>query len=404
VTTDVSQQAKPHSHGPGSPVPQQSRAARPTSYDVADFAVLTGREEDWRFTPLDRVRGLHDGTATPGPGVLVEVDAAEQAKVETVGRGDERIGRTGKPGDRVAAQAWSSFEQATVVTFPRETVATRPTYVTITGQGKEGAAYAHLIVDAKPFSTGVVVLDHRGSATLADNVELIVGDSASLTVVSLADWDDDTVHLSAHQAKIGRDAMLKHVVVTLGGDVVRITPSAAFAGPGGDVEMLGMYFADSGQHQEHRLFVDHAEANCRSRVTYKGALQGESAHTVWVGDVLIRANASGTDTYEVNRNLILTDGARADSVPNLEIETGEITGAGHASATGRFDDEQLFYLQARGIPQDEARRLVVRGFFVELVQQIGVPELEERLLREIEDELESSMGTAAELAKVAVGQ
>jgi len=404
VTTDVSQQAKPHSHGPGSPVPQQSRAARPTSYDVADFAVLTGREEDWRFTPLDRVRGLHDGSATPGPGVLVKVDAADQAKVETVGRDDERIGRTGKPGDRVAAQAWSSFEQATVVTFPRETVATRPTYVTITGQGKEGAAYAHLIVDAKPFSTGVVVLDHRGSATLADNVELIVGDSASLTVVSLADWDDDTVHLSAHQAKIGRDAMLKHVVVTLGGDVVRITPSAAFAGPGGDVEMLGMYFADSGQHQEHRLFVDHAEANCRSRVTYKGALQGESAHTVWVGDVLIRANASGTDTYEVNRNLILTDGARADSVPNLEIETGEITGAGHASATGRFDDEQLFYLQARGIPQDEARRLVVRGFFVELVQQIGVPELEERLLREIEDELESSMGAAADLAKVAVGQ
>ena len=118
------------------------------------------------------------------------------------------------------------------MTFPKETVARRPTYVTVTGQGKEGAAYAHLVVDAQPFSTGVVVLDHRGSATLADNVELLVGDSANLTVVSLADWDDDTVHLSSHQAKIGRDAMLKHVVVTLGGDVVRITPSAAFAGPG----------------------------------------------------------------------------------------------------------------------------------------------------------------------------
>jgi Fe-S cluster assembly protein SufD len=394
LSLDVSQQAqaRPHSHGPGSPVPQQSRAARPTSYDVADFPVLTGREEDWRFTPLDRVRGLHDGSAEIGAGVVVEVNAAEQARVETVGRDDERIGRTGKPGDRVAAQAWSSFERATVVTFPSETVARRPTYVTITGQGKEGAAYAHLIIDAQPFSTGVVVLDHRGSTTLADNVELIVGDSANLTVVSLADWDDDAVHLSSHQARIGRDGMLKHVVVTLGGDVVRITPSAAFAGPGGDVEMLGMYFADSGQFQEHRLFVDHAEANCRSRVTYKGALQGDSAHTVWVGDVLIRANASGTDTYELNRNLILTDGARADSVPNLEIETGEITGAGHASATGRFDDEQLFYLQARGIPEDEARRLVVRGFFVELVHQIGVPELEERLLREIEDELETSMG------------
>ena len=118
--------------------------------------------------------------------------------------------------------------------------------------------------------------------------------------------------------------------------------------------------------------------------------------------MLIRANAEGTDTYELNRNLVLTDGARADSVPNLEIETGEIAGAGHASATGRFDDEQLFYLQARGIPQDEARRLVVRGFFVELVQQIGVPEIEERLLREIEDELETSMGApSALLAAVA---
>ncbi|MFL6101295.1 MAG: Fe-S cluster assembly protein SufD [Actinomycetales bacterium] len=386
MTVDV----QPHSHGAG-PAPSESRASRFTSYDVADFPVLTGREEDWRFTPLDRVRGLHDSSAPRGADVTVTVDPAEPAVVETVGRDDARIGRSGRPSDRVAAQAWSSFDHATVVTFPQDTAARRPTYVTVTGQGKEGAAYAHLVVDAKPFSTGVVVLDHRGSATLADNVELLVGDSANLTVVSLADWDDDTVHLSSHQARIGRDAMLKHVVVTLGGDVVRITPSATFAAAGGDVEMLGLYFADEGQHLEHRLFVDHAEPNCRSRVTYKGALQGESAHTVWVGDVLIRHEAEGTDTYELNRNLVLTDGARADSVPNLEIETGEIVGAGHASATGRFDDEQLFYLQARGIPHDEARRLVVRGFFVELVQQIGVPELQERLLREIEEELESSM-------------
>ena len=138
--------------------------------------------------------------------------------------------------------------------------------------------------------------------------------------------------------------------------------------------MLGLYFADAGQHQEQRLFVDHAVPNCISRVTYKGALQGEGAHTVWVGDVLIRAAAEGTDTYELNRNLVLSDGARADSVPNLEIETGLIEGAGHASATGRFDDEQLFYLRARGIPESDARRLVVRGFFAELIHEIGVPD------------------------------
>ena len=158
-------------------------------------------------------------------------------------------------------------------------------------------------------------------------------------------------------------------------------------GPGGDADLLGVYFADAGQHLEHRLFVDHAAPHCKSRVTYKGALQGEGAHTVWIGDVLIRAAAEGTDTYELNRNLVLTDGARADSVPNLEIETGEIIGAGHASATGRFDDEQLFYLQSRGIPEDEARRLVVRGFFADLVQRIGVPDLENRLIDAIEREL-----------------
>ena len=157
--------------------------------------------------------------------------------------------------------------------------------------------------------------------------------------------------------------------------------------PGADLN--GMYIADAGQHLEHRLFVDHSAPDCRSNVTYKGALQGEGAHTVWIGDVLIRAGADGTDTYELNRNLILTDGARADSVPNLEIETGEIVGAGHASATGRFDDEQLFYLQARGIPEAEARRLVVRGFFVELIQRISVPGVVERLMAAVETELEN---------------
>ena len=172
---------------------------------------------------------------------------------------------------------------------------------------------------------------------------------------------------------LGRDARLQHTAVTLGGGVVRLAPSVRYAGPGGDAELLGAYFADAGQHLEHRLFVDHAQPNCRSRVEYKGALQGDGAHTVWIGDVLIRAEATGTDTYERNRNLLLTEGARADSVPNLEILTGEVIGAGHASTSGRLEDQHLFYLMARGIPLAEARRLVIRGFFGELIAKIGVP-------------------------------
>jgi Fe-S cluster assembly protein SufD len=160
-----------------------------------------------------------------------------------------------------------------------------------------------------------------------------------------------------------------------------------FTAPGGDAELLGLSFADAGQHQEARLYVDHAVPHCRSRVTYKGALQGRDAHSVWIGDVRIRATGVQTDTYELNRNLLLTDGARADSVPNLEIETGDVAGAGHASATGRFDDQQLFYLMARGIPEIEARRLVVRGFFADVIKQLGVPAVADRLTAAVEAEL-----------------
>ncbi|MFF8949626.1 Fe-S cluster assembly protein SufD [Streptomyces sp. NPDC014940] len=367
-----------------------TRMSAPPSFDVADFPVPHGREEEWRFTPLERLRGLHDGTAVAnGSGVKVAVEAPEGVTVETVGRDDARIGRAGTPVDRVAAQAYSAFEQAGVVTVPKETVLTEPIRIAVQGEG--GVAFGHQVIELGAFAEAVVVIDHTGDAVLAANVDYLLGDGAKLTVVSVQDWDDKAVHVAQHNALIGRDASFKSVVVTFGGDVVRLHPRVEYAGPGGEAEMLGVYFTDSGQHQEHRLLVTHNTPHCKSNVVYKGALQGEDAHAVWIGDVLIEAAAEGTDTYEMNRNLVLTDGARVDSVPNLEIETGEIVGAGHASATGRFDDEQLFYLMARGIPEQDARRLVVRGFFAELVQQIGVADIEERLLAKIEDELEASV-------------
>jgi Fe-S cluster assembly protein SufD len=360
-----------------------TRMSAPPSFDVADFPVPHGREEEWRFTPLERLRGLHDGTATAtGEGVKVAVEAPEGVTVETVGRDDA-------PVDRVAAQAYSAFERASVVTVPKETVLTEPIRIAVHGEG--GTAYGHQVIELGAFAEALVVIDHTGDAVLAANVEYVLGDGAKLTVVSVQDWDEKAVHVGQHNALVGRDASFKSVVVTFGGDVVRLHPRVQYAGPGGEAELIGLYLTDAGQHQEHRLLVDHNVPHCKSNVVYKGALQGDNAHAVWIGDVLIEAKAEGTDTYEMNRNLVLTDGARVDSVPNLEIETGEIVGAGHASATGRFDDEQLFYLMARGIPEHEARRLVVRGFFAELVQQIGVPDVEERLLAKIEEELEAAV-------------
>ncbi|MFF2243640.1 Fe-S cluster assembly protein SufD [Arthrobacter sp. NPDC058130] len=376
---------KRHSHGGGVGVPDSSRAGRLTSYKLADFKPLTGLEEDWRFTPLKRLRGLHTEVLN-GAAPSVSVTAPDNVRVETVGREDRRIGSAAIPEDRVSANAWENFTEATVITVPSEVQVDGEVSILLTGQGTEASAQ-HVVIVAEKFSKSVVVLDHQGSAVVSENIEILVEDGAQLTVISLQEWNDDAVHASSQQAKLGRDAKFKHIVVSLGGDLVRVTPSARFTAPGAEVELFGLYFADAGQHLEQRLFVDHAVANCKSNVLYKGALQGRNAHTVWVGDVLIRKEAEGTDTYEANRNLVLTDGARADSVPNLEIETGLIAGAGHASATGRFDDQHLFYLMARGIPEDVARRLVVRGFLNEIIQKIKVPAIEERLTEAVEREL-----------------
>ncbi|HEX5254678.1 MAG TPA: Fe-S cluster assembly protein SufD [Mycobacterium sp.] len=363
------------------------------SFDVDAFEVPHGRDEIWRFTPLKRLRGLHDGTARATGKAEISVSEQPGVQTEVARRGDERLGQGGVPADRVAAQAFSSFNSATLVTVGRDTQVGEPVNITVAGPGEGAVAYEHLQIRVEELAEAVVVIDHRGSGTYADNVEFIVDDAARLTVVWIADWADDAVHVSMHHAKLGKDAVLRHVAVTLGGEVVRMTANVRYLGPGGDAELLGLYFADDGQHLESRLLVDHAQPDCKSNVLYKGALQGDpdsalpDAHTVWIGDVLIRADATGTDTFEVNRNLVLTDGARADSVPNLEIETGEIVGAGHASATGRFDDEQLFYLRSRGIPEEQARRLVIRGFFAEIISKIAVPEIRERLTAAIEHEL-----------------
>ncbi len=372
-------------------VPDQSRAERRTSYAVADFPVPGGREEEWRFTPVDRIGSLFHEGATDSDRVTLDVRAPAGVTVTEV---EPRSAGVLVPADRAAAVAWAGAEKATRVSIPAEAELAEPVNITLDAR-ELARVNGHLVVDAGRHSRATVVLTHRGSAECAANVEIVVGDGADLTFVTVQEWDDDAVHIGQNDALIGRDARLRHIVVTLGGKVVRLSTNARYAGPGGSFEGLGVYFADAGQHQEHRLFVDHEAPHCHSNVEYKGALQGDTAHTVWVGDVLIRASAEGTDTYELNRNLVLTEGARADSVPNLEIETGEIVGAGHASATGRFDDEQLFYLQARGIPEDIARRLVVRGFFASVVARIGIPEVTEHIMAAIDAELEGVTGIAA---------
>ena len=366
-------------------VPDQSRAERKTSYAVADFPVPGGREEEWRFTPVDRLAALFRDEAT-GACLDWSESLPEGVTLRTIPVEEWRASGAPAPGDRAAAVAAAHSGGVALVEVPAEAELDEPVRISLTGTERE-TVHGHLMVRVGRFARATVVLEHQGLTDYSEVLSVVVEDGADVTIVSVQEWDDESIHLAQHDVVVGRDAKVRHIAVTLGGGIVRLSTNATYTGPGGSFEGLGVYFADAGQHQEHRLFVDHQAPHCHSNVEYKGALQGETAHTVWVGDVLIRASAEGTDTYELNRNLILDDGARADSIPNLEIETGEIVGAGHASATGRFDDEQLFYLQARGIPEDIARRLVVRGFFASVVARIGVPEVSERLMAAIDTEL-----------------
>lgn len=375
-----------------------------TSFDPEAFPLPHHKAEAWRFLPVRRLPGITQGTLSDtgeAPEALTTavsgINAASGVTVEEVPTTDERIGQGGIPTDRIAAYAFSQTEKATIVTVGQNVHIGHhddPITLTISGPGSGKTAAGHIQIRVEDNADAVVILDQIGAGTVGANIEYYLGDGARLSLVSIQDWDEDAVQFLSHHASLGRHAKLQHVLVTFGGSVVRTTIVVRYRAEGGDAEMLGAYFADDGQYFEQRLLIDHALSNCRSRVSYKGALQGDAesplpdAHTVWIGDVLIRPEADGTDTYEINRNLILTDGARADSVPNLEIQNGEIIGAGHASAIGRFDENQLFYLRSRGLTEEAARRLVVRGFFREIIQRIDVESVRDRLNKGFEKELE----------------
>lgn len=367
-------------------VPVQTRSERPRSFEPADFGAPTGREVNWKHTPVAELASLFT-PAENSDGVTYEFTSGEQYIAEPLAAGAGPRGEFFVPEDIVAAVAWQGATDGMHVRIPRNEEVAEPILVTITGQGADKRADAHIVIEALENSSATVVLRHLGSAQYAQNVEIIARAGARLTVVSVQRWEDDAIHAASHQARVDKDAFLKHFVVSFGGGVVRVNPNLELAGSGSEGKMYGLTYADAGQHLESQVYLHHKGTHTTGDVLYKGALQGAGAHSVWIGDVLIGRDATGTNSYEANRNLVLTEGARADSIPNLEIETGDILGAGHASATGRFDDEQLFYLQARGISEEEARRLVVLGFLTDIVLRLGIPSLESELLAAIEVEL-----------------
>lgn len=350
-------------------VPVQTRRERPTGVRRDDFAPLSQRDLAWKFSPVDKITPLVEA-GLDGSQIEASLAGVATAQVELswIEGSDKRVGAAGLPEDRAVAAAWESAEHVLLVSVTGEQ--SDEIVLSLSGLDR-GPSALHLLIDVAPQSHATLSVHYGGDVSLCEAVEVLVGDGASLNVTYCFEESVGSVHVGAHFARVGRDAQLTHALVVLSGGVVRVNPSTHLASAGSSVEMLGLYTPGDNEHVEHHVYVNHDAPQTRSDVLYKGALRSSTSRAVWIGDVLIGALATGTDSYEQNRNLILRDGARADSVPNLEIETGDIVGAGHASATGRFDEEQLFYLESRGIPESEARMLVVRGFLNEVAQKLG---------------------------------
>ena len=374
--------------------PAWAAEARTTATANLDaLPVLTGMEEEWRFTPpadlamtgpepsgagatgtveLPATEGRSARLAftdgVPAPAEIIDlpdgviVSELGQALIDHESLVRPRLYSLAGFDDRPGALNAAHWDAGTFVYVPRGVHLTLPVETVLTATGATG----------RVFGRTLIIVDESCRKRDAQPCE-----GGELEHVSYIGWGSGMRHHATIRASTGKDARARSVNVTLGGDVVRVEPTMYCHGSGSDARALGMYFATGTQHFEHRVVARHEAPQAYSNLLYKGAIQ-DTAHTVFFGNLVVPPGAPGTDAYQTNRNLILTEGARADTIPFLEIETAEVK-CSHAGAVGRVDDEQVFYLMSRGVPELEAKHLIVYGFFQEVLDQISFGELRDEL-------------------------
>lgn len=392
---------------------EEARTAATAALDA--MPELTGTEEEWRFTPPGDIgmAGAEPTGATAGGDValpdatgraarLVFVDGAPApAEVQQLPDGvivselgealrehgdlvREHLYSLADFSDRPCALNAARWDAGTFVYVPRGVHLELPVEAALTATGATGRVFGRTLVIVEEGAKATVVdrylsPDLDGVVNASSVVEMFVADGAEVEHVSYIGWGSGVRHQATIRASAGKDAKVRSVNVTLGGDVVRVEPTMYCRGTGSDSRALGLFFATGDQHFEHRVISRHEAPQAYSNLLYKGAIQ-DTAHTVFFGNLVVPPGAPGTDAYQTNRNLILNEGARADTIPFLEIETAEVK-CSHAGAVGRVDDEQVFYMMSRGIPELEAKHQIVYGFFQEVLDQISFVELREELER-----------------------
>lgn len=381
------------------------------------------RVEEWRYTKPDRFdleRPIVDDTGqapAPDEGIVSALDGQFAAHLRLVDGGTVEVvdGPQRPDGLVVTDLATGAREHPDVVRthlgtavgsdekfdalnlaastagafvyVPPELEVGAPIAITIQAEA-DGAHLPRVLVVVDRFARADVYVNHvgGGQATVVEVVEIVVGDGAQAQVVTAQQWGDGVDHLGTHRGRTQRDGVYRHLEASLGGRTVYIRPDVRLDHPGAHAELFGVYFGSGDQRMEHRSLIHHNAAKTTSESVYKGALQG-TARTTWFGNIRIEPHAKATSSDETNRNLILTDGAHADSIPFLEILCSDVVECGHHSSVGQLDQLQLFYLTARGIPRAEAVRMLVFGFFGEVTDRINLPGVTETVLAEIEREV-----------------
>ncbi len=280
------------------------------------------------------------------------------------------------------------------VKVPRGVVVERPIVVLHWSEGDGLASFPHTLVVAEE-GAEVTVFDRYGSTDTGPGttghlvdavVELIVGDNAHVRYLSVQEHGPRTWQIALQRAHLGRDATLKSSVVALGGAYARLRSESLLAGSGAESDLTAVYFGDGDQMLDFRTLQDHDAPNTRSDLLFKGAVE-DTAQSVYSGLIRIRRGAQKSVAFQTNRNLVLTEGAEAKSVPNLEIEADDVK-CSHASTVGPVDEDQLYYLATRGVPPEEAERLIVLGFFDDVFDRLPVPSLVAPLRRSVIEKIE----------------
>lgn len=361
------------------------RQAGPTPAETA--SVVAGAGELAASAVLSDA-GLRDVDVGDSPVVIR--DLSEAAAGEHAHIVEAELGQTVGAEGKFEALSLAAFSAGAFIYIPPDTEVDRPIALTVHVDA-DGTHLPRVLVVADRHAKASVYVAFTGDAqaTVIDTAEFVARDGAALDVVTAQQWALTVDQVSTRRGRVGRDARYRHLEVTLGGKTVYLRPDIELAGEGGAGELHGVYFVEGGQHVEHRSLIHHTASHTSSESLYKGALQGD-CRAAWYGNIRIEPQAKQTTSDETNRNLILSDDARADSIPWLEILTSDVAGCGHHSSIGQIDEIQLFYLQARGIPRGEALKMLVYGFFREVTDRIELPGVTDTVLAELATSIDSN--------------